>query len=554
VVAIRLIVPKPSAQRRLVFGDVALLMGPARDRSAYQGIVDSLGQYAREGFPGKVTRIPDLTARWRAEKEEHDRLLASLPPRDRFGGLVSGPKLPATGFFRTQQRNGRWWLVTPDGHLFFSVGIAAIRPSVGATYVEDREFMFESLPEPGDPLSPHYGTTDMNALRSDAGFPVQTGRGFARGRWFNFYSANLERRHGADWLQAWRAMTLARLRGWGFNTIGNWSEPGLWDRATMPYVVPITLGGDFARIKSGIYWWGQMPDPFDPRFAAAADAAALEAARPRRHDPYLIGYFVDNELPWGQGDSAEPGYRYALAYSTLAMGPGSPAKAAFVRHLATKYRRPEGLAAAWGIRLSSWAQLEAAGFGAPRPSAAHPDIAADLSLLTRVFANTYFRTVAEALKRHDPNHLYLGARFWMRTPEAVSACARHCDVVSFNVYERELDGRAWEWFHRLGKPAIIGEFQFGSSDRGMFAPSLVDVGSEAARGPAYAAYVRSVVANPDFVGCHWFQYADQPLVGRLLDGENHHIGFVSVLDLPYQGLVTAARRANLEAVEARAGP
>jgi len=96
----------------------------------------------------------------------------------------------------------------------------------------------------------------------------------------------------------------------------------------------------------------------------------------------------------------------------------------------------------------------------------------------------------------------------------------------------------------LGKPALIGEFQFGSTDTGLFWPGLYDVAAEADRGPAYGAYLHSALANPDIVGCHWFQYVDEPLTGRLLDGENGHMGFVSVADIPYPGLVSAARAAN----------
>src|SRR5215831_10725099 len=64
-------------------------------------------------------------------------------------------------------------------------------------------------------------------------------------------------------------------------------------------------------------------------------------------------------------------------------------------------------------------------------------------------------------------------------------------------------------------------------------------------GPAYSRYLRTVADNPDFVGAHWFQYIDEPLTGRTLDGENAHVGFVTVADLPYAGLVAAAREANL---------
>jgi agarase len=35
------------------------------------------------------------------------------------------------------------------------------------------------------------------------------------------------------------------------------------------------------------------------------------------------------------------------------------------------------------------------------------------------------------------------------------------------------------------------------------------------------------------------------LTGRTLDGENAHVGFVTVADLPYTEFVAAAREANL---------
>ena len=117
--------------------------------------------------------------------------------------------------------------------------------------------------------------------------------------------------------------------------------------------------------------------------------------------------------------------------------------------------------------------------------------------------------------------------------------------MSFNVYSAELSGEEWTRFRALEKPALIGEFQFGSTDTGLFWPGLFDVGVAEERGPAYGAYLRSALANPDIVGCHWFQYVDEPVTGRLLDGENGNMGFVSVADVPYRGLVSAARDANL---------
>ena len=80
----------------------------------------------------------------------------------------------------------------------------------------------------------------------------------------------------------------------------------------------------------------------------------------------------------------------------------------------------------------------------------NPTVLADLAAFTRRFAEAYFRIVAEALRRHDPDHLFLGSRFAWQTAEAVEACARWCDVVSFNRYRRSIaEDDEWARFHAL---------------------------------------------------------------------------------------------------------
>jgi len=59
-------------------------------------------------------------------------------------------------------------------------------------------------------------------------------------------------------------------------------------------------------------------------------------------------------------------------------------------------------------------------------------------------------------------------------------------------------------------------------------------------------YVRSVLREPGFVDCRWFQFYGQPTSGRSQDGENFNIGFASVTDTPYSELIAAARAANAQ--------
>jgi hypothetical protein len=347
----------------------------------------------------------------------------------------------------------------------------------------------------------------------------------------------------------WTGHTLDRLQAWGFNTLGNWSAPALGDADRVPYTLPLSIVGDYASISTGTDWWGGMPDPFDPRFAMATERAVAIAARDHRDDPWLIGYYADNELAWaGPGD--DPKARYALAYGTLKMTTDVPAKRAFLKQLRDKYRNQAGLSKAWGIDLPAWELMEDPGFVPPLPSADHPEIEADFKYFQKVFADTYFKTISDSLKWHAPNQLLLGGRFAISTPEAVDSCAQYCDVLSFNMYTLQpQDGYDFARLRSLDKPVLITEFNVGSADRGPFWGGVTQLAKEEDRGPAYANFLKQALSEPSIVGVHWFQYLDQPVTGRLLDGENGHFGLVGMTDLPFQGFVEAVRKSNLAAVD-----
>jgi hypothetical protein len=94
-----------------------------------------------------------------------------------------------------------------------------------------------------------------------------------------------------------------------------------------------------------------MPDPFDPRFVAAADRMARDAAARFGGASYLIGYFVDNEVNWGKDWSNDPRERNSVAIGALAADRESPAKSAFIEQLVETYRLPERLGDVRGTDL-----------------------------------------------------------------------------------------------------------------------------------------------------------------------------------------------------------
>ena len=539
--AIRLSMPAPQAPQTLWLGGVKVTRGDALN-ALYTGIVDRFGQYTRGHWPEYVGSEENLRALQAKAAETLASAGQDAVAHDRYGGRTDLPAFQASGWFRSEKRDGRWWLVTPEGHAFFSLGVNAVVADGGRSYLEDRSYMFRDLPAASDEWASFYGHSDTR--QADA--TSRKGLGVDHGRWFDFYAANLYRLDGKDWRAAWQSRTLSRLKGWGFNTIGNWSDDALSKAGQLAYTRSINVDGVFGNVSSGYDYWGRMPDPFDPRFAQAADRAVAKATQDVANDPWLLGYFADNELAWaGQG----PQGRWGLAIGTLKGEAQSAAKQAFMARLKAKYGDPIKLGAAWGIALTSWDTMAATGFVSPDPSEAHPAIADDYSDWLREYANTYFRVVSEALHRHDPHHLLLGGRFAVNTPEAVAACVRYCDVVSFNAYTDVPQHGFDEAAMGGAKPVLITEFHFGSNDRGPFGAGVASVYNESQRGQAYARYVAAAAGDPNIVGVHWFQYVDEPVTGRLLDGENMHIGLVGITDLPFASFVQAVQEANRKALQ-----
>ncbi|HEX8592853.1 MAG TPA: beta-galactosidase [Pseudomonas sp.] len=567
VVSVTLSMSQPNVAQSILLERFGVQQGDAVQTAAYTGLVDAYGQFSRGKWPEKVNSDEQLKAAALKEQQQLSGWLADRAGLDKFGGWVTGPRFDAKGFFRTEKRDGRWYLVTPEGHPFYSLGINAVAADDSSTYVEGREAMFAGLPQEGEPLGVFYGKGNNHSGNGSG-----KERQFDQGRWFDFYGANLQRIYGPKTcdpmtpnsgapvdppgdckpapfdLQHWADRTLDRLQAWGFNTLGNWSEPLLSAQDRVPYTLPLSIYGDYSSISTGQDWWGGMPDPFDPRFAMAAERAIAIAARDHRDDPWLVGFFADNELAWaGPGD--DPKARYAVAYGTMKMTTDAPAKRAFLKQLRDKYRNQQGLSQAWGIELTAWEFMEDPGFEPPLPNPEHPAIEEDFQHFQQIFAETYFKTISDSLKWHAPNHLLLGGRYSISTPEAVQACARYCDVLSFNFYTpKPQDGYDFAALRQLDKPVLVSEFHFGSRDRGPFWGGAMEVAREEDRGPAYANFLKQALAEPSIVGVHWFQYLDQPVTGRLLDGENGHLGLVGITDLPFQGFVEAVRKSNRQVV------
>jgi beta-galactosidase GanA len=238
------------------------------------------------------------------------------------------------------------------------------------------------------------------------------------------------------------------------------------------------------------------------------------------------------------------GDEVSLALAALQSPAEQAAKRAFVSDLRAKYNRIEALNQAWGSHHASWEALLASR-EAPDQNQARRDLEA---FYTRT-AEQYFRTVRDAIKAVAPSQLYLGCRFAWVNPRAAAAAARYCDVVSYNLYRSSVAD--FQFSGGADVTLIIGEFHFGALDRGLFHPGLVPVADQRARAQAYKDYVRGALRHPQFVGCHWFKYSDEPTTGRVYDEENYQIGFVDVADSPYAETIVASREVGYQLYPAK---
>ena len=455
---------------------------PGDDVLEGKPLIDEFGQYVHADWPGKAQTEDDLKKSWTAEADALKQD-AAFPDRDAYGGFAS-TKAKATGYFRVEQIDGRWWFVDPDGRLFYSTGVNGIGVGAG-TRVTGREDYFATIPKP----LPGY----TNAF----------GGGRGGGRQANFYGANIQRRYGDNWRTNWAQLTAERMDAWGLNTSYGTGLSEVLDKTPLnkPYV--ISLRG----FQTGNLIMG-LPDVYATNFQEQVEAVAVRQLTPHKDDPYLLGYFIGNEPPW-------PGRESQFVDLVLQGEPSEMQnhfKAALAKGDIPQIRR---------------------------------------QLVVDAFAR-YLDVINAAVKRADPNHLNLGIRFGGTPPDYVIALTKGFDVYSLNKYRWEPPSDYLAKIYSLvHKPMLIGEFHIGVPGRGM-APGLVQAMNQEERGVAYQYYVEHAAAHPEVIGTHWFQWIDEPALGRN-DGENYNIGWVDVTDRPYDELVAAAKVTHARLLDIHSG-
>jgi hypothetical protein len=469
-------------------------------------LLDELGQNNLRDWPEKTHTVQAMIHHLHAQLETAD---AHAWPEgfSKWGGWEAR-RFEATGFFRTQWDDeiGRWWLVDPDGCVFWSAGQDCVRVDTEANYT-NMENALSWMPDPDDPL--HVILGERGGIKEA-----------------NYLQANFMRAFGPDdWYRRWAQITLGELRRAGLNTVGNWSDWHIAREAGFPYVRPMDDRVQALTVRV----YRELPDVFDPAFEAEAEVFASQLEE-TRDDPALIGYFMMNEPTWGfaQETPAE-----GMLYNT----PVCASRRALADFLRERYGDDDGLSEAWGFLLSIEEVAEGTWYYSLTPAAR-----TDLAEFSALMVERYFSTLSAACKAVDPHHLNLGVRYHTLPPAWAAAGMHDFDVFSLNCYRDRVPAEELERIYTLlHMPVLVGEWHMGALDVGLPATGVGPrVRDQQARAQAYRFYLENAAAIPYCVGVHHFNHYDQSALGRF-DGEAYNIGFYDICNRPYEALVQAAR-------------
>ena len=416
----------------------------------------------------------DPNSEW---KDYPTRTLDSLPEAIRkkvdsgltpYGGQLT-VKSNATGFFHTTTINGRWWLVDPDGGLALHKGVAGVGP--------------------------------LAAAGAKAAFQAKFGS-----------ETN------------WAVQTTALLREHGFTGVGAWSDTEALRSVSQPLVYTRILNfmGGYGRKRGGTYtqpghtgYPGDCIFVFDPDFETFCDEQAQPLAADK-DNPWLLGYFSDNELPFRPGSltnylalpEKDTGHQAALAWLRA-----RPGKKATVQDTTAQDQRD----------------------------------------FLEFVVERYFRITSNAIKKYDPNHLFLGSRFYgsdLSHPEVFRAAGRHVDVVSVNWYHAWSpdQARLAMWGREAGKPVLITEWYAKGMDSGLSNTGGAGwvVKTQGDRGRFYENFTLGLLESKVCVGWDWFKYMDNDPAATGADPSNRdsNKGILSNCYVPYDPLLEAMKRIN----------
>ena len=204
----------------------------------------------------------------------------------------------------------------------------------------------------------------------------------------------------------------------------------------------------------------------------------------------------------------------------------------------------------YGTGFGSFEALAAARHWRPDTELSNAQETRDNVTFLRKVVDRYYRVGREAIRRVDPQHMFLGDKINANTDTldtVLDVTSRYTDLVFYQMYARYQVQKPGldRWSKRVGKAFINGDSAFTMVTDTMprpYGPIADDLQQRAAW---TEEFFRSAFARPEFVGWHYCGLIDSPiLVPRKWDRQ--HSGIIDGLGEPYPEIRRVLRSCSRE--------
>lgn len=382
-----------------------------------------------------------------------------------FGGHALGQE--TVEYIGLQQKEGVWWLVSPKGKPFFSIGVNhAVDPNLWLQPYnkENTAKLF------GEEIKTAWRTPDAEASK----------------KWLS----QIE-----DWIREWKFDAF----GMHFRGVNNAHiSPDLY------YTDQIRLMKFHPSMKPGDPW----PDVFSDAFVQKVDNTAKAVCEKNKNKPNLLGYYFTDEPAWDNFFRRVPeNFKWWFYFNpwtdTLRKLPAdAPGKQAWISVLKNNYPSPQQAAAVYGVHATTWTELEQmADWPIPKKS---PDVTRDNTQMLMRIAEKWYAIQHAAVRKYDPNHLIFGDKHRNQVQKWLyPVLKKYVDVVVIQRggWNPGFEEHFREVHQKTGKPILIGD---GVPDYKQTISGEITYHkyNEKKIGQSYSKFVQTLTSQPYIVGYH----------------------------------------------------
>lgn len=271
------------------------------------------------------------------------------------------------------------------------------------------------------------------------------------------------------------------------NSMGNWSDLSITD---IPVCPRYTFLQNFKNSSSSLkdLFDRDILPVFDPGYGTFCDAQASLFVSEFRNDPWVIGYFTDNELTF---------------------------------HKVT-------LDDYLGLDKENANYIAAHNWMVGRHGEGYTVTDSDRDAFRGYVAASYAEPVYDAIRKYDPSHMILGPRLHASgkyDPYILEGLGSFVDVLGINFYSRwEPDQASMDlWLEKSGKPFLITEFYTKGMDTGLPNNSGAgwEVYTQQDRAWFFENFALTLMSHPGSVGWQWFRYIDKDGVNKGVISETY---------------------------------